>query len=89
MIYNTTLDVEGHSPTITEIKLYPGWNMVGYPSSTDQIASEILPPEVTKIGYFDRDAAYNIEYGSADVLLVTGEGYWIYNDAEYPVTFRV
>jgi len=90
---DVTLTVEGTRPTSTDITLDPGWNMVGFPSLTYEIAGETLPEEISKIGMFSESAEYNIEYFSDSVfdsiLLLPGNGYWIYNDAEEPVTWTV
>ncbi len=91
MSSDATLVVDGQKPVSTDITLQPGWNMVGYPSEINQIASYILPSEVTKIGIFNKYAPYNIEYidDLSTEVLVTGRGYWIYNDADYTVVWTV
>ncbi len=85
------LTISGHTPTSTDITLYPGWNMVGYPSDTNIIASDTLPAEVTKIGIFNKYAPYNVEYiyDLSTVALVRGQGYWVYNSADYSVIWTV
>ncbi len=80
MTADDTLTVDGYSETTTSITLRPGWNMVGYPSST--AGNNGLPAEVDKIGYFDGAAQYNLAYETADPQTFTfnpGEGYWIHN----------
>ncbi len=91
MVEDDTLTIEGIAPTSTDITLYPGWNMVGYPSETNRVASDALPEEVTKIGVFNRYAPYNVEYidDLSTVLLVTGRAYWVYNGEEYSITWTV
>ncbi|MFO8109490.1 MAG: GLUG motif-containing protein, partial [Thermoplasmata archaeon] len=91
MTENATLTVEGHTPISTDITLYPGWNMVGYPSDTIRWASEILPSEVTKIGTFSQYEPYNIVYFTdlSIVSLGPDNGYWLYNDADYTITWAV
>lgn len=88
---DVTLTVVGTLPLTSDITLYPGWNMVGYPSNTNRIASEILPTEVTKVGVFNRYAPYNVEYeyDLSYVLLGSGRGYWLYNGADEPVIWTV
>lgn len=39
-----TLTVEGETPTTTDIPLYAGWNLVGYPAGTTRPVSEALAP---------------------------------------------
>ncbi|MFO7992282.1 MAG: GLUG motif-containing protein [Thermoplasmata archaeon] len=91
MTSNATLTIAGEAPSSTNITLEPGWNIVGYPSETDRIAADVLPPEVTKIGTFDKYAEYNIDYiyDMSTEVLVTGRGYWMYNDADYIVEWSV
>lgn len=91
MTSDDTLSVEGTTPISTDILLEPGWNMVGYPSETNQLASDALPPEVSKIGIFNKWAPYNIEYiyDLSTEAMVAGRGYWVYNDANYSVTWTV
>ncbi len=86
---NATLTVEGQVPESTDITLYPGWNMVGLPSST--AGNHGLPTEVTKIGYFDATATYNLSYDYApeSYEFQPGRGYWIYNGASEPVIWNV
>ncbi|MFO7991315.1 MAG: C25 family cysteine peptidase [Thermoplasmata archaeon] len=86
-----TLTIEGYQPTTTAITLQPGWNMVGYPSATDQLASNTLPAEVTKIGVFNGAMQYNVEYISdlSTYTMTAGEGYWVYNGADYGVQWNV
>ena len=85
------LRITGYAPKNTDITLYPGWNMVGYPSNTNRIGAEILPEEVSKVGVFNRYAPYHVEYiyDLSTLILVKGRGYWIYNDADYPVVWTV
>lgn len=94
MTSDDELEIEYDSPpTTTDITLYPGWNMVGYPSSTNRIASDILPSEVTKMGIFNKYAPYNIEYVAKldfdTEAMVSGRAYWLYNGADYNVIWTV
>ncbi|MFO8110208.1 MAG: GLUG motif-containing protein [Thermoplasmata archaeon] len=88
---STTLTLEGYVTTSTDITLYPGWNMVGYPSSGNSVEGGGLPLEVTKIGYFDDMADYNLayDYETSDFIFEPGNGYWLYNGADYAVTWTV
>ncbi|MFO7991495.1 MAG: sialidase family protein [Thermoplasmata archaeon] len=85
------LSIEGTEPMSTTIGLHPGWNMVGYPCSTNQIASDVLPPEVSKIAVFNKWAPYNLEYidDLSTEVLIPGRGYWLYNDADVAVNWTV
>ncbi len=91
MTTNDTLTIVGLEPTSTDIDLAPGWNMVGYPSNTDRSASDTLPGEVTKMGVFNASREYNLEYiyDLSTYTMTAGEGYWMYNDADYVVTWTV
>jgi|GEM_PF-5071882 len=84
------LVISGYEPDDTKIDLYPGWNMVGYPSSRSQQAQEVLPDEVNKIGVFNSNKEHNIEYTSdLSLELIPGQGYWIHNDADHVVEYYV
>ncbi len=52
MFSDDVLTIKGNEPTSTNITLYPGWNMVGLPSSIAD--NHNLPPEIIKIGFFDQ-----------------------------------
>ncbi len=84
-----TLTVEGYVPGETTITLQPGWNMVGLPSSSS--GNHNLPAEVSRIGYFDGSEEYNLAYDHdpGNFVFQPGEGYWVYNDADYTVDWIV
>ncbi|MFW6305293.1 MAG: hypothetical protein ACOC1V_05905, partial [Candidatus Saliniplasma sp.] len=86
---NVTLTFLGYPPGNTTLTLQPGWNMVGYPSSTESV--EDVPNEVTKVGYFDAAQDNNVayDYDPANFEFSPGEGYYLYNDADYDVTWTV
>ncbi|MFO8110207.1 MAG: C25 family cysteine peptidase [Thermoplasmata archaeon] len=86
---DTILTVEGMIPMTTDITLYPGWNMVGLPSSTS--GDHGSPPEVTIVGYFDVTAEYNLAYDHdpANYTFEPGKGYWVYNGADEAVVWTV
>lgn len=88
---DVTLGVEGLRPENTTIALKPGWNMVGYPSNTNRIASNVLPQEITKLGIFNRNAPYNLEYvyDFSTEVLVASRGYWVYNGADQKVQWTI
>ncbi len=89
MTNDTTLTVEGYVPTSTDITLYPGWNMVGLPSNT--AGNHGLPSEITRIGYFDATQEYNMDYdyNPANFTFEPGQGYMLYNGADYSVVWTV
>ncbi len=84
-----TLTVQGETPVTTDITLYPGWNMVGLPSS--ESGNHGLPIEVTKLGYFESSEEYNIVYTDVVTTFIfhPGQGYWVYNSANEPVIWNV
>ncbi|MGM0510665.1 MAG: Ig-like domain-containing protein [Thermoplasmatota archaeon] len=85
------LTIKGTYPSSTDIKLYPGWNMVGFPSKSDKKADLTLPDEVTKIGIFDETEQYNIRYITdlTTYTMTSGVGYWVYNSYETVITWTV
>ncbi len=89
MTFDDELTIEGNAVSNTQTVLYPGWNMVSYPSNIT--GNNNLPPEVTKIGYFDASLEYNIAYDHepTDFIFEPGKGYCIYNGADDPVTWTV
>ncbi|MFO7793281.1 MAG: S8 family serine peptidase [Candidatus Saliniplasma sp.] len=89
MTTDDTLTVEGSEPTSTDITLNPGWNMVSYPSST--AAVEGTPAEVSIVGHFDAAQDNNLayDYDPANFEFNPGEGYYLYNDADYDVNWSV
>lgn len=91
MTGDDNLTINGITPSTTIIPLYPGWNMVGYPSSTDRLASEALPTEVSKIGIFNGSKEYNIDYiyDITSYTMRAGEGYWVYNTGDQKVDWTV
>ncbi len=85
------MTIEAYSVTHTKIYFKPGWNMVGYPSAMNRDADWTRPSEVSKIGVFDTSKEYNLEYiyDLSTYTMTAGEGYWMYNDADYVVTWTV
>ncbi len=83
------LTVTGTATASTDITLYPGWNMVGLPGESS--GNHGLPGEVTVVGYFQVIEEYNVAYDHSPGTFIfqPGSGYWIYNGAEYQVTWTV
>lgn len=73
------LTVAGTVPTMTSIQLSAGWNLVGYPSFTnDTIANALTGIAYDRIeGYDALDPYHLIALGAGDVMH-TGEAFWIY-----------
>jgi len=84
-----TLTIEGTEPTSTDITLNPGWNMVGLPSET--AGNHGLPGEVSIVGYFQASQENNLahDYNPGNFVFEYGQGYYLYNGADYDVTWTV
>ncbi len=85
----TTLTVEGTVPLTSDIPLYPGWNMVGLPSSAS--GTHGIPVEVDVVGYFDAAEEYNLayNYSPGTFIFEPGKGYWLHNPTEHVVHWEV
>ena len=87
-----TLGLKGEIPISTEIIIYAGWNLIGYPSLTPRLASEVFPPCVDKIEYYDPSepfwpiSPYLInDFYPGEVTLRDGLGYWVRSIADFVV----
>jgi agmatine deiminase len=77
-----TLNVAGTVPDTASIRLFAGWNLVGYPSLTPRSAIDTLPLDaVDMIAVENRTDPYRIsDTGDlASVTLETGHGYWVHS----------
>jgi len=78
------LYVRGHESMITQIPLYAGWNLVGYPSLTEERISTAL----AGTGYdrsvesFNASAPYRISQLADSYMMKPGEAYWIHVPAD-------
>ena len=72
------LIIAGLVPRYTEILLYKGWNMVGYPSFINRTVSEALAevPWISVEAYDNNPPHYLKELLPSDVMS-PGNGYWI------------
>ncbi len=91
LLNDTTLTVEGEKVLSSQIKLNPGWNMVGFPSNDSRGASSTLPGEVTKIGIYNGSRQNHIEYTEEldQVILENGMGYWVFNSADETISWTL
>lgn len=89
MLAADTLTIKGRAPLSTNLTLYPGWNMVGYPSS--QMSNMNLPDEISRIGYFDPMRTYNVayEHDTTAFVFTPDQGYWLYNRLDVDVIWTV
>ncbi len=77
----------GAAPTATTISLKAGWNMVGYPSTTETYTAQALMDDsgglVTRIERFNASAVYDIEVMPASDTFLIGQAYWVYSASAY------
>ena len=81
MTENSTLQINGELPAITNITLKAGWNLVGYASMTDRLASNALAGTgASIISVYDANQTSLIrdETDLTNVTMRAGEGYWVY-----------
>ena len=81
----TTLTVSGVEPVTTDIQLRAGWNLVGYPSQTPQMASTLLAGTgADMIAVENAALPYLIEDISSlsSVVMEQGNGYWVHVPAD-------
>jgi hypothetical protein len=77
---------EGNEPSGTTIHLYPGWNMVGYPSTTETYTVQDLIDDsgvVSDVERYNLAAPYSIEPMPGGAPFQRGEAYWIKASADY------
>jgi hypothetical protein len=74
---NCSLTVSGQEPASTNIVLYAGWNLVGYPSQTERnVAVALWGTSADRVEVFLPESPYIQEAGPAQIMN-SGEGYWI------------
>jgi parallel beta-helix repeat protein len=81
-----TFSPNGFVPLSEEIRLHPGWNQVGYPSSTsynrtDGLNNLIFNKDVNSILTYDSLTQNWVVIGESDYF-ETGRGYWIHSVGE-------
>ena len=81
-LYNGTQPISNQT-----IQLYPGWNMVGYPSltsynRTDGLNNLIFGQDVDKIQWYDAKNKLWYEMEESDYFMM-GRGYWVHSVGEY------
>ena len=80
MLNATILVVEGAEPISTNITLYAGWNLVGYPTLDDsmEVANALWGTGADRVEVFDPASPYLIKEAEPDYLMQPGEGYWVH-----------
>ncbi len=77
------LRVEGDDPGTTNIPLYVGWNLVGYPSLTPEtVANALWGTGVDRVGVFDPAEPCLIKEAGPTYIMHAGEGYWVHTIAD-------
>jgi hypothetical protein len=73
------LYVTGTEPVSTDITLYAGWNLVGYPTmnSTKTVADALWGTGADSVEVFQTEAPYIREAASSNVM-GPGDGYWVH-----------
>ena len=68
-----------YSSSAVEITLYPGWNLVGYPSISEIDADITLGPTgADGIAEYQDTAPYISDEALADVFMEEGKAYWVH-----------
>ncbi len=81
---SATLTVTGNEPVTTNIPLYAGWNLVGYPSFLEKTISNAL----SGTGYdepvqgWDPAAPYGLTQLADSYMMKPGEAYWVHVPAD-------
>jgi hypothetical protein len=72
------------TPASTEITLYAGWNLVGYPSSTNRLASATLPGTADIVSVYSGSGLYTDYTNLASVTMSHGNAYFVHVTATTP-----
>jgi hypothetical protein len=74
------------TPASTEITLYAGWNLVGYPSSTNRLASATLPGTADIVSVYSGSGLYTDYTNLASATMSHGNAYFVHVTATTPWT---
>ncbi|MFO7618618.1 MAG: S8 family serine peptidase [Thermoplasmata archaeon] len=77
-----TLSEYAVPPASTDIYLYAGWNMVGYPSATARTASATLPAQADVVSVWQAAAPYVSDSDPSTVTMSQGNAYWVHVTAD-------
>lgn len=77
---NVTLTVQGLEANNTNIPLYAGWNLVGYPTLNEaiDISDALWGTGADRVMVCDTSEPYNIKEVGPAYLMKPGEGYWVH-----------
>ena len=77
------LEFSGVTPISTEITLYAGWNMVGFPTLANMTVAEVRAETgAICIEGYSSSAEYSQEALADSDIMIIGNGYWIYVDTD-------
>ena len=77
------LTITGSRPIITDINLYAGWNLVGFPRETSlSIESTLAGTSYDMVEAFDAESPYMVSQLTDMDLMNPGSGYWVHVTAD-------
>ena len=77
------LTVEGIEPASTDITLYAGWNLVGYPTQdSETVANALFGTGADRVEVCDLGEPYLIKEVGPTYMMKPGEGYWVHVPAD-------
>jgi parallel beta-helix repeat protein len=77
------LTVRGYIPISTVIPLYAGWNLVGYPSLTNEtVANALWGTGADNVLVCDISEPYLLKEVGPEYVMQPGEGYWVHVPAD-------
>ncbi len=60
------------------ISLKAGWNLVGYPSATNRLASITLPGVADRVSIWNAASPYFVDYTDKSLVTMShGNAYWV------------
>lgn len=79
----TNLTIEGTEPASTDIPLYAGWNLVGYPAlSYESVGNALWGTGADRVEVYDIAEPYLIKEVGPTYTMQHGEGYWVHVPAD-------
>ena len=78
------LNITGLLPTVTQISLRAGWNLVGYPTlcTNITIATAFWGTGADIVEVFDQSATYRTKVVGPSYVMKPGEAYWVHVPAD-------
>jgi hypothetical protein len=74
------LIIYGSEPTVTQIPLYAGWNLVGYPTLnyTVTMALSLWGTGADKVEVYNGSDPYRTSEVRPSYIMIPGQGYWVH-----------